>query len=205
MITEIKNEAGNVIAVVTPGAAWLIAEFKKLGYELKIYTNLRGQLCANCTKQSAKMKWPKNVFSFFYGSNLNRAKSLVETLAKWNAWEQRKQDNKAEKKQARENFTNPYQVGQVFYDSWGYDQTNVDFYQIVEVKPKSVVLREIASFYLDGSRVKPMPGTFTGEAKIKPIQLRVYDGKANHYINGERGSISLYDAGDKGLYYSTYH
>lgn len=30
------------------------------------------------------------------------------------------------------------EVGQVLYSSWGYDQTNVDFYQVVRVSASSV-------------------------------------------------------------------
>ena len=37
-----------------------------------------------------------------------------------------------------------YEVGTILYSSWGYDQTNVDFYQIVEKKGQTVVLKRIA-------------------------------------------------------------
>ena len=36
-------------------------------------------------------------------------------------------------------------IGDIFYDSWGYEQTNVDFYQVVQKKNATVVLREIAA------------------------------------------------------------
>jgi len=35
--------------------------------------------------------------------------------------------------------------GSVFYRSWGYDQTNVDFYVVVSVTPKTVVLQACGS------------------------------------------------------------
>ena len=31
------------------------------------------------------------------------------------------------------------EVGQILYSSWGYDQTNIDFYQIVRVSDKGTV------------------------------------------------------------------
>lgn len=34
-------------------------------------------------------------------------------------------------------------VGDIFVSSWGYDQVNVDFYQVVKTTPQSVVLRKI--------------------------------------------------------------
>lgn len=34
-------------------------------------------------------------------------------------------------------------VGDIFYSSWGYDQTNVDFYEVAEVTSKCFRVREI--------------------------------------------------------------
>lgn len=39
---------------------------------------------------------------------------------------------------------NPHKIGDIFVESWGYEQTNVDAYQVVKVNKSSVVLREIA-------------------------------------------------------------
>lgn len=36
-------------------------------------------------------------------------------------------------------------VGDVLVSSWGYEQTNVDFYEVVKVLPKSVRLQQIGS------------------------------------------------------------
>ena len=38
-----------------------------------------------------------------------------------------------------------YKVGQIFYRSWGYDQTNVNFYQVVGVTKHFVHVKEIDS------------------------------------------------------------
>jgi hypothetical protein len=40
---------------------------------------------------------------------------------------------------------NPIKVGEVYYDSWGYDQTNIDFVKVVEVSPsgKTVKVRKM--------------------------------------------------------------
>lgn len=34
-------------------------------------------------------------------------------------------------------------VGDVFVESWGYNQTNIDFYQVLRVMPKSVEIQRI--------------------------------------------------------------
>ncbi len=38
-------------------------------------------------------------------------------------------------------------IGKIFYSSWGYEQTNIDFYKVVEVSKsgKSVSLQQIGS------------------------------------------------------------
>jgi hypothetical protein len=60
-------------------------------------------------------------------------------------------------------------VGDLFYSSWGYDQTNIDFYQVTAVKAKSVEARRIAgNSKYDGpmnGHTSPMPNHFTGEAQ----------------------------------------
>jgi hypothetical protein len=45
-------------------------------------------------------------------------------------------------------------VGQFFYSSWGYDQTNVDFYKVVAVTPACVKVQQWTSRTVDG-RVVP--------------------------------------------------
>ena len=60
-------------------------------------------------------------------------------------------------------------VGSIFASHWGYEQTNVDFYQVVEVKGKSVMIREING---NGHDTGPMcgktvavPNSFCSEAR----------------------------------------
>lgn len=45
----------------------------------------------------------------------------------------------------------PIEVGDIFYDSWGYEQTNVTFMQVVAVRGKAVDLREIHSAQVEGT------------------------------------------------------
>ena len=45
-------------------------------------------------------------------------------------------------------------VDDVLYSSWGYDQTNVDFYQVLKVTPSGVYIRELVD------KVTATPGAF---------------------------------------------
>jgi hypothetical protein len=48
------------------------------------------------------------------------------------------------------------EVGDIWNSSWGYDQTNVDFYQVVKVTAKTVTVRKI------GKVTEELTGRFTG-------------------------------------------
>ena len=52
--------------------------------------------------------------------------------------------SRKERSAARTSFNHTLTVGDILYASWGYDQTNIDFYQVVEVVgKKSVKIRGI--------------------------------------------------------------
>ena len=50
---------------------------------------------------------------------------------------------KQERRDERKNFVSALIPGDIVYTSWGYDQTNVEFYEIIGKKNKRVTLREI--------------------------------------------------------------
>ncbi len=54
--------------------------------------------------------------------------------------QQRKETESAK----RAAWVNPAKVGDILYTSWGYDQTNVEFYAVTKVSGKRVWIREIA-------------------------------------------------------------
>lgn len=55
-------------------------------------------------------------------------------------------------------------IGTILYSSWGYDQTNVDWYQVVKLSGKqSVTLRKIRSVETDDS-----PTAMTGKCTPAP-------------------------------------
>jgi hypothetical protein len=115
-----------------------------------------------------------------------RCASAVERDAKVTEFEGRIQEHEAElaakrkarceaKRAALESFGNPYKVGEILYNSWGYDQTNIDFYEVVEVKGRSVMLRPVAgetteTGFMCGHKT-PRPGEFCGEPMRKMIQF----------------------------------
>jgi len=85
---------------------------------------------------------------------------------------ERKAQRRAEKLAANRNAQ--VNVGDIFKASWGYDQTNIDYYQVVAVKGMSIEVREIAcqsqeTMAMQGVCV-PAPNSFIGETMKKRIQ-----------------------------------
>ncbi len=79
----------------------------------------------------------------------------------------------ASKRRADRSKPHSLKVGDILYTSWGYDQTNVDFYQVVEVIGKcTVVIREVGQKTIDGfggpsEKVVAVKDSFIGEPMTK--------------------------------------
>lgn len=75
------------------------------------------------------------------------------------------------------------ELGTIFAASWGYDQTNVDFYEVVRRTAKNVWVRPIESKKTYNPQAmtgtaKPIPGTFTGN----PVRRKITNWNGDHYI-----------------------
>lgn len=98
---------------------------------------------------------------------------------------------------------NTVQIGSVFVHSWGYEQTNVDFYEVVAMTGKTVTIREISqnrkeTGFLCGT-CTPDKGNYTGEPMQKRLNLKYSEPsiKISSY-----GWCPLYKGGDQ--YWSAY-
>jgi hypothetical protein len=64
-----------------------------------------------------------------------------------------------------------FQVGAILYSSWGYDQTNIDFYQVTAVGNSTIKIRPIEQKIESSSRgidyVVAVPDHFTGPEMLK--------------------------------------
>jgi len=74
-------------------------------------------------------------------------------------------------------------VGDIFVSSWGYDQTNVDFYQVVKTLPSMIIIREIEKQLVRGrgeptEYVMPMVNKFIGV----PLRKKVQDYQGRAYV-----------------------
>lgn len=65
-----------------------------------------------------------------------------------------------------------YKVGDLFYSSWGYDQTNIEFWKIVRVMPKAVEIVAIGAKTVPGSE-----GFMSDHISPDPDRVLVDDGR----------------------------
>lgn len=79
---------------------------------------------------------------------------------------------KAEADAARKEWKHSYKPGDLFCASWGYEQTNIDWYECIEVRGSMLIVREIAQARTydmgDRGQCVPQPGTYIGD----PIRVR---------------------------------
>jgi len=101
-----------------------------------------------------------------------RNANIEQTLASLIARQENKLKRKEEKKAAC--ASHDVKAGDVFKCSWGYDQTNVDFYQVVSVSGQMATIQAIAqdseeTAFMQGECV-PKLDQFIGEPKRVRIQ-----------------------------------
>lgn len=111
---------------------------------------------------------------------------------------------------AVKNAPHSLQLGDVLSASWGYDQTNVDFYQVTTVvTDRTVELRKIAADAVEkggsmAGECVPLVGTYTGEAfRVRPTSqncVKINGTNASPHEYKEVAGVRIYRA----AYYSTY-
>jgi hypothetical protein len=67
-----------------------------------------------------------------------------------------------------------FKNGDILVCSWGYDQTNVDFYQVTRILPKSIEIRAIDKHYEEkgymcGDSI-PLPGIFKSGKRVVRVK-----------------------------------
>lgn len=94
-----------------------------------------------------------------------------------------REEAKRKRREEKKNFEHGLKVGDILSASWGYNQTNVDFYEVTKVIGKSIEIREISGKTVsdDGHsmKVSPDPGHYVGPKMKKIPQTR---GKDSVYV-----------------------
>lgn len=95
----------------------------------------------------------KHIFYLKYSSVERMMKSINETIDSIVRSEKAKAERRRLVKEANANIKagDFYSVGDIVVNTWGFEQTNVEFYQVTEVKAKTIVVRSVAQSIVKGS------------------------------------------------------
>lgn len=151
----------------------LIAKFEERGYELAMDY---GNNVAKCVRPAPRARLGYKIeFNYRFGSEARMIEYCEDFLVSLDRAAKYKEERKIARANARKEAIANVKEGDIYVASWGWEQTNVDAYQVVAKKGASVVLREIALESIEGSegfmsdRVRPVKDAFIGEEFKKRI------------------------------------
>lgn len=141
-----------------------VREYADVPATVVIYDDFQGKPAAVGWKGKAQ----KPTFRYRFRDAEHRERYIATMLERWRSWN-------ANRAAARKERQKPHslRVGQVLRSSWGYDQTNVDYYEVTRVVgPRTVEIREIGQVPVGerggpSEKVAPAVGRYVGEPKIK--------------------------------------
>jgi hypothetical protein len=130
----------------------MIQEFKEFGFNLTVGSSQRsGKPTAMAMRIVSKSRYPKPYFNYVFNSEERRRSVFTRTVKQFEKQESGKGKESRSEKGNQEKHGEPLSSWtDIYYDSWGYEQTNIDFYQVVGVTEKSVVIRRIAGKAVEG-------------------------------------------------------
>ena len=151
-------------------------------------------------KQRDGLRYPQHKWGFTEIEERPKAKHIKEFRKTWvymtqeeaikaaQNWIKTKeiQTNRREEEKQRKRAENAaviasdfYKIGDIVYNSWGYEQTNIDFFKVVKVGPRTIEVREIdqktepGSEYSHGMACKVIPGeNFLKEGKTYLLRVK---------------------------------
>lgn len=148
-----------------PSSYVLLAKFD--GYGIEVWGTSEGGVSAIAySGRRRKHDWH---YSFRDADALHRR--IDDLVLGYQQAEERKAERRAQRNQPHD-----VKLGDIFQCTWGYDQTNIDYYQVTKIVGTAFVeVREIArqseqTEWLQGNCV-PAPGKFIGDVMRKKISV----------------------------------
>ena len=151
----------------------------------------------------------KATWFYRFKSIEQRNAEIQKTINDVQARLDRKAQEKAKKSDAMANHG--VVVGVVFRCSWGYDQTNIDYYEVIAITGKSATICRIGCLsedtaWLQGESV-PKLGAFIGKPMKKLIQKRSVESEAYLTMNTFSTAFKMQpiaQVGNKPIYESSH-
>lgn len=169
--------------------------------ECFLYMNSSGQPCVS--GYTGKRNKPN--FRYRYRNTKEAVNAINNLITAAEARVESDRQRKIEDTRIKKELFNQVEIGSIFVSSWGYDQTNVDAFQVVEKKGSAtLVLREIGlsrvpdSDGFDCCKVIPMKDSFLENSEPFEKRINRYGISMSSY-----SSASLWD-GESDYYKSWY-
>ena len=144
----------------------LIEKYEARGLQLEID---EARICAKCIRPTKRARLGYKIeFNYRYGSVARMFEHVEEFLAGLERADQWKEERKIARAAAKVAALEGVKEGDIYVASWGWEQTNIDAYQVVAKKGATVTLREFAGASFEGSegfmsdRVVPVKNEFIG-------------------------------------------
>lgn len=137
-------------------------------------------------------KADKPSFHYTFRDEARRAAYVAQWFANMEECAKRKADRQAERKSWRHDV----KVGDIFRSSWGYDQTNIDYYQIVELIGNHYAMaREIGAQsqdtgWLQGDCV-PAPNQWATEADYDSEESKKHREEHGSFLRREKPAFKV--------------
>lgn len=124
-----------------------------------------------------------------------------EKLAQFKGYQKLKSARATARKGTADDFQK-VKVGSIFQFTWGYDQTNQDFFEVVKYQPPFVWIREIGTARVERETgnnmamyVRPVQGGFLADGPEQKKKVQFSSGKP-YLTMASYGWCSLYDNDD---------
>jgi len=131
-----------------------------------------------------------SAWHYRFNSEERMIEKTEEFLAGLQAWEDRKFLRKLERRAK----AGQVEVGDIFSNAWGYDQTNVEFYQVIAKTNGTFTIQEIAQRSLGEAPSGPMSDYVT---PVKDVFLKDSKPMVKTSLNMKHGCLSPVAPGAK--------
>ena len=143
------------------------------------------QPCVAIFNHLRKMIKPET--HYIFRSNERRESFILEAKRRHDVEQDRLQRQRERTQEAKDAI----KIGTIIYNSWGYEQTNIDFYKVVSVTKSSVKLVELES------KISSMTGYMTGyKIPTDKVISEVFTKRFSKYSgmpNFKFGGASIWD------------
>jgi hypothetical protein len=196
----------------------------------KLIEKTVGKFTVTCGERENLSKYPLHPFFAKLTENRPKAKyqnikthynyvykDIGQAKKKFDEWVnniisniERKEQEKIKKSEAMKTIraNDFFKVGDILVNSWGYEQTNIDFFQVTEVKEKTILVREIYqnteenSIYSHGMACNVLPDIGNFIENGSKYLLRV---KPDGYVSQPKSFYYIHKWSGKSQYKSWYY